>query len=57
MPTIPNRPTVSSIEQPELNVEYSAINFRLCNEKKIMEERPSHGMMHAILLSMKYYSK
>ena len=46
MRTIPDRPTISSAE-PELNVEYSAINFKLCNKKSVMEQHPSHGMMHS----------
>ena len=42
---IPTKPTVSTT-QPDLAVEYSAINFRLCNKKSVsMEERPSHGMV------------
>lgn len=47
MTMIPNRPTVTTA-QPDLNVEYSAINFKLCHEKPDMEQRPitTHGMIN-----------
>ena len=45
--TTANRPVVSTA-QPDITVEYSAINFKLCNEKSaynnIMEDYPSHGI-------------
>ena len=42
---IPKRPTVSTT-QPDRTVEYSSINFKLCNKKPVnVEEHPSHGNM------------
>ena len=49
-----NRPTVSTT-QPDLTVEYSAINFKLCDKKSVMDERPSHGII--MISKLRQYKK
>ena len=41
----PANRSVVSTAQPDITVEYSAINFKSCNEKPAynMEDYPSHG--------------
>ena len=43
--TMPNKPSMTTATttttQPDLAVEYSAINFKLCNKKPVMDEHPN----------------
>jgi hypothetical protein len=39
--TAPNKPSTTIIPQPDVAVEYSAINYKLCNKKPVMKENPN----------------